>query len=232
VAGDFLVMAATLMRLKVRMLLPTWPEGEEDEEDPRAELVRQLLEYRRFKEAARRLKDREEERRLWYGRGFVPVFESDLPPELEPVSHFALIEVMKDVLARVGEEFFYEVELEDVTLEEKVALVLGELKEHGRVLFLDLINRFPRRAHVVVTFMALLELSKQGEVAVAQEKAFGQIWIYPVREGKVVLTAAEEGDAVPHPDAGAGAGGPPDPEPETQSGGGDAGRTEDTDGTP
>ncbi len=208
VAGDFLVMAASLMRLKARMLLPTWPEGEEEDEDPRTELVRQLLEYRQFKEAARRLQDREEVRRRWYGRGFVPVVESDLPPELEPVSHFALIEVMKDVLSRVGEEFFYEVELEDVTLEEKVALILDELEARGRALFLDMISRHPRRMHVVVTFMAILELSKQGRVAVAQEAAFGQIWIYPVREGKVVLAAAEEGDAVPHPDAGAGAAGP------------------------
>ncbi len=232
VAGDFLVMAATLMRLKARMLLPTWPEGEDEDDDPRAELITQLLEYRRFKEAARRLKDQEEARRLWYGRGFVPSYESELPPELEPVSHFALIEVMKEVLARVGEEFFYEVELEDVTLEEKVALVLGELEGHGRALFLDLVTRFPRRMHVVVTFMAILELSKQGRVAVAQEKAFGQIWIYPVREGKVVLTAAEEGDAVPHPDAGRGAAGPPASESEIRPEGGDAGRAEDADGTP
>ncbi len=187
VAGDFLVMAATLMRLKARMLLPTWPEGEEDEEDPRWELVRQLLEYRQFKEAARRLKDREEERRRWYGRGHVPVFEGELPEELEPVSPFALIDIMKDVLSRVGEEFFYEVELEDVTLEEKTALVLESLEEKGRVLFVDLLTRFPRRMHVVVTFMALLELAKQGQIAVAQEAAFGQIWVYAVRDGRVVV---------------------------------------------
>jgi segregation and condensation protein A len=180
VAGEFLVMAATLMRLKARMLLPTWPEGEEEEEDPRVELMRQLLEYRQFKEAARRLQAKEEERRLLYGRGFIPVVESDAPLELEPVSHFLLIEVLKDVLARVGEEFFYQVELEDVTLEEKMDLVLRELRTQGRVLFLDLVSRTPRRIHIVVTFMAILELARLGQLALAQERNFSQIWLYPV----------------------------------------------------
>lgn len=178
IAGDFLVMAATLMRIKARMLLPTWPEDEE-EEDPRAELVRQLLEYRRFKEAAQDLRTREEEVRQRFGRGFLPDVSDGEPVELEPLSHFTLIEVLKDVLARVGEEFFYEVELEDVTLEEKIDLVLAELEENGRALFVDLVSRFPRRIHIVVTFMAILELARLGRIAVAQDANFGQIWIYP-----------------------------------------------------
>ncbi len=186
VAGDFLVMAATLMRLKARMLLPTWPEDEEEDEDPRSELVRQLLEYRTFKEAAARLQDCEGERRQLYGRGFIPEVQVEFPLELEPVSQFALIEAIKDVLARVGEEFFYQVELEDVTLEEKIALVNHELETRGRVLFTDLLLRHPRRIHVVVTFMAILELAKLSRVALAQEAAFSQIWLYRVQDGKLV----------------------------------------------
>ena len=179
VAGDFLVMAASLMRLKARMLLPTWPEGEEeDEDDPRSELVRQLLEYRQFKEVAQRLQTKEEERRLLFGRGFIPDVEPDHDTPLEPISHFLLIDVLKDVLSRVGEEFFYHVELEDVTLEEKMELVLGELREQGRVLFVDLVSRTPRRIHIVVTFMAILELARLGRLVLAQERAFSQIWIY------------------------------------------------------
>ena len=206
-AGEFLVMAATLMRIKARMLLPTWPDDEE-EDDPRSELIRQLLEYRQFKEAAHTLKEKEEERRLLFGRGFVPEFEAEVPVELEPMSHFVLIDVMKDVLARAGEEFFYSVELEDVTLEEKVELILGELEEKGRALFVDLISRTPRRIHVVVTFMAILELAKMGRLAVAQEASFGQIWVYPVKDGRVVTEAAEEGAPIPDPDAGQGMLGP------------------------
>ena len=194
VAGEFLVMAATLMRIKARMLLPTWPDDEEDEEDPRAELVRQLLEYRQFKEAAQELKQREEERRLLFGRGFVPEGEADIPVELEPMSHFILIDVMKDVLSRVGEEFFYEVELEEVTLDEKITMVLQELAENGRALFVDLIARYPRRIHVVVTFMAILELARLGRIAIAQEAAFRQIWLYPVVDGRVVAEATGESE--------------------------------------
>jgi segregation and condensation protein A len=96
---------------------------------------------------------------------------------------------MRDVLARLGEEFFYEVELEDVTLEEKVDLVLGSLAEQGRILFADLLLRYPRRIHVVVTFMAILELARLGRVALAQESTFAQIWVYPVEHGRIVSPA-------------------------------------------
>jgi segregation and condensation protein A len=197
VAGDFLVMAATLMRLKARMLLPTWPEGEEeDEEDPRLELMQQLLEYRQFKEAARQLQVKEEERRLLFGRGFIPEVEPDRDTPLEPISHFLLIDVLKDVLARVGEEFFYRVELEDVTLEEKMELVLRELETEGRVLFVDLVSRTPRRIHIVVTFMAILELARLGRLALAQERPFSQIWIYRSVPGKPA-GAVEQADPAP-----------------------------------
>ena len=197
VAGEFLVTAATLMRLKARMLLPTWPEGEEEEEDPRADLVRQLLEYRRFKEAARRLREQEEARRRWFARGFLPAVESEGPVELLPVSSFALIDVMKDVLSRVGEEFFYEVAAEEVTVEEKIALILEELRENGRVLFRDLLLRTPRRMHAVVTFMAVLELANREALAVAQEGTFGEIWLYRVeaREADETEAASALSDA-------------------------------------
>jgi segregation and condensation protein A len=177
VAGEFLVMAATLMRIKARLLLPTWPD-DEDEEDPRFELVQQLLEYRRFKEAAERLRVKEAEQRLRFGRGALPEAPG-MEIELAPISHFMLIDVMKDVLARVGEEFFYEVEMEDVTLEEKLELVTRELAEKGRVLFVDLVARTPRRLHIVVTFMAILELARLGRLIIAQEGTFSQIWLYP-----------------------------------------------------
>lgn len=201
VAGEFLVMAATLMRIKARMLLPPAPGAvEEDEEglDPRDELVRQLLEYRRFKEAAERLHDAEELRRHRFERGFAPRFDADGLPELMPISLFSLIDVMKDVLARVGEEFFHEVLLEEVSLEEKMDLIGGELKSRGRVLFLELLERFPRRMHVVVTLMAVLEMARLGQLAVRQERGFGQIWLYRPE----LAPAFEEVEATPIPEPG------------------------------
>jgi segregation and condensation protein A len=185
VAGDFLVMAATLMRIKARMLLPPKPGQTDDDDefiDPRDELVRQLLEYRRFKEAAGQLQSAEESRRHVFERGFIPPIGSDELPELAPVSLFTLLDVLKDVVARVGEEFFHEVVLEEVGLEEKIALVESELAATGRVLFRDLLLRFPRRMHAVVTLMAILELSRLGRIAVRQEGLFGEIWIYHTEE--------------------------------------------------
>lgn len=204
VAGDFLVMAATLMRIKARMLLPPAPGDteEEEEEDPREELVRQLLEYRRFKEAAGQLQGAEETRRRHFERGWLPPIGGDVPPELMPVSVFALIDVLKDVLARVGEEFFHEVVLEEVSVEEKMALIDGELAARGRVLFRDLLERFPRRMHVVVTLMAVLEMTRTGRLRLRQERLFGEIWLYPAaapgEPGAVPPTEGEEeirGDA-------------------------------------
>jgi segregation and condensation protein A len=185
VAGEFLVMAATLMRIKARMLLPPAPgQSEDDEEfvDPRDELVRQLLEYRRFKEAAGQLQSAEEFRRQGFERGYIPPIGGDEPPELAPISLFTLLDVLKDVVSRVGEEFFHEVVLEEVSLEEKIALVESELVASGRVLFRDLLIRFPRRMHAVVTLMAILELSRLGRIAVRQEGLFSEIWIYHADE--------------------------------------------------
>jgi segregation and condensation protein A len=92
----------------------------------------------------------------------------------------------------VGEEFFYEVELEEVRVEEKIDLVLAELREKGRVLFVDLVTRRRHRLHVVVAFMAILELARMGRVVLAQEATFGQIWIYPVKDGRVIRRAGAE----------------------------------------
>lgn len=198
VAGDFLVMAATLMRIKARMLLPVMPEDDDEDGDPRHELVQQLLEYRRFKEAASRLQDQETYRRNIFGRGWLPEPPaSEEPVELAPMPHYVLIDVMKDVLARVGEEFFYEVELEDVSIEEKIALILQEVKEQGRILFADLVARTPRRLHIVVSFMAILELSRLGKIALAQESNFGQLWVYRV-SGAEPGEASEAGEGDHH----------------------------------
>jgi segregation and condensation protein A len=184
VAGEFLVMAATLMRIKARMLLPPPPgeAAEEEEPDPRDELVRQLLEYRKFKEAAGHLQEAEAERRQFFARGFAAPSGADELPELMPVSLFALIDVLKDVLARVGEEFFHEIVMEEVSLEEKIRLIEEELSARGRILFRELVERFPRRIHAVVTLMALLEMARLGRLSVNQERTFGEIWIYPAGE--------------------------------------------------
>ena len=176
VAGEFLVMAATLMRIKAKMLLPLPAVGEEEEEgDPREELVQRLVEYRQFKEAAGTLKTREGERRLLYERGMVPGEEDAGPLPLAPASLFDLLDALNRVMARVPEQTVYEVRAESWSVEDKMSLIATSVAERGSVSFVELLERCRARAEMVVTFVALLELVKLGHVGVVQPEAFGDI---------------------------------------------------------
>jgi segregation and condensation protein A len=181
VAGEFLVMAATLMRIKAKMLLPLPAVGEEEEEgDPREELVQRLVEYRQFKEAAGTLKTREEERRQLYERGMLPGADEAGPLPLAPATLFDLLDALNRVMLRMPEQ----AEVYDV--EEKMSLIARTVAEQGSVSFLTLMQACRARAEVIVTFIALLELVKLGQVAVTQAEPFGDIDIVArTREGSV-----------------------------------------------
>jgi segregation and condensation protein A len=188
VAGEFLVMAATLMRIKSRMLLPP-AIAEEEEEDPRATLVRQLLEYSRFKEAAQDLSGLESARRLLFERGAPAQLEDPESRELLPVSMFRLLDALKTVLSRQVPPIVHTVTAEPLSLEEAMGLMRGRLLEQPRVLFEELLERFVTRIEKITAFLGLLELLKQGSIVAAQESLFGPIWI------------EWRGDMVPIPDA-------------------------------
>ncbi len=178
VAGEFLVMAATLMRIKARMLLPLPSPGEEEEEgDPREELVQRLLEYRQFKEAAGTLRLREDERRLLYERGMLPTDEDAGPLPLAPATLFDLLEAFNRAMARLPEPAVYEVRAEAYDVEDKMAMIARTVAEEGAVLFSTLLLRCRARAEMIVTFVALLELIKVGQVTIAQADHFGDITI-------------------------------------------------------
>jgi len=178
VAGEFLVMAATLMRIKAKMLLPLPAVGEEEEEgDPREELVQRLVEYRQFKEAAGTLKLREEERRQLFERGMIPGDDEMGPLPLAPATLFDLLDALNRVMSRVPAPAVYEVEGELYDVDEKMSLIASTVAEHGSVSFVDLLLRCRVRAEMVVTFMALLELIKLGTVLVVQTENFGDITI-------------------------------------------------------
>lgn len=178
VAGEFLVMAATLMRIKAKMLLPLPASGEEEEEgDPREELVQRLLEYRQFKEAAETLKLKEGERRLLHERGMVPGDDEIGPRPLAPATLFDLLDALHRVLARVPEQTVYEVQGEVYDVEDKMAFIASAVAEAGSVSFSKLLLRCRARVEMIVTFMALLELIKLGRILVAQEQSFGEIQI-------------------------------------------------------
>jgi segregation and condensation protein A len=178
VAGEFLVMAATLMRIKAKMLLPLPQAGEEEEEgDPREELVQRLVEYRQFKEAAETLKGREAERRLLFERGLVPGEDELGPAPLAPATLFDLLDALHRVWARLPEQTVYEVTGEVYDVEDKIALIARTVAENGEASFRELLERCRARAEMIVTFMALLELIKMGQVTIVQSEAFGDIRI-------------------------------------------------------
>ena len=185
VAGEFLVMAATLMRIKAKMLLPLPAVGdEEDEGDPREELVQRLVEYRQFKEAAGTLKLREEDRRHLFERGMVPGEDEMGPLPLAPASLFDLLDALHRVMARrPGEPAVYEVAGEVYDVEDKMSLIARQAAEQGSVDFAALLEACRARLEMIVTFMALLELIKLGRVTVVQPEAFGEIRILYRPEG-------------------------------------------------
>ena len=176
VAGEFLVMAATLMRIKVRMLLPP-AIADEEEEDPREGLVRQLLEYRRFKEASREFESLETERRLLFDRGAPAQLEDPQDGELQPVSLFRLLDALKNVLQRQAPPIVHTITAEPISLEEAIAVIRGQLLRGQRALFEEVLSGFVSRLEKITAFLGLLELLKQERITVSQEELFGPIWI-------------------------------------------------------
>jgi segregation and condensation protein A len=171
-------MAATLMRIKAKMLLPA-PQAaeEEDEGDPREELVQRLIEYRQFKEAASTLRTREEERRQLFERGLLPSEDDAGPLPLAPASLFDLLDAFHRVVARLPEPAVYDVRSEVYDVEEKMAVIARAVAEEGTVMFSTLLMRCRARAEMVVTFVALLELIKLAQVTVMQAEHFDDIAI-------------------------------------------------------
>jgi segregation and condensation protein A len=195
IAGDFLVMASTLTHIKSRMLLPPPenPEAEEDGTDPRAELIRRLLEYKRFKDAAATLEQKEHD----WSRVFTRETEivPELPPEDQPLLFdfhlFDLLAALREVLERVPDAGI-EITAEAVSITEKISHILSRLEHADSMLFADLFDKETTRAHVIATFMALLELMKNRIVKAVQVEQFGAIRLMKaVNEGPTTLSFLE-----------------------------------------
>jgi segregation and condensation protein A len=179
-AGEFLVMAATLTQIKSRMLLPKEESPEEAEaEDPRAELVRRLLEYQRYKEVAESLEEREVVWREVFQRAPAPEPAGDpeevrLSPALE-VGLFDLVGALQKVLERLPSRKALEFQAEEFSVKDKISLILDRLDKEERVSFSALFEGMVSRRAVVVTFLALLELAKMGLIRVFQLEDTGDI---------------------------------------------------------
>ncbi|MCR5396412.1 MAG: segregation/condensation protein A [Lachnospiraceae bacterium] len=190
VMSEFLVMAATLLNIKSKMLLPKEVVEEEEEEDPRAELVQQLLEYKMYKTYAYELRDRQvDANQIFYK---VPTIPDEVLAYEEPVDVDELISdltlnklnvVFQSVLKRQKGRVdpvrsrFGEIKKEEVSVDEKMTEISAYAKSHKRFSFRELLEKQSSKVQVIVTFLVILELMKSGEIHIVQENIFDDIQI-------------------------------------------------------
>jgi segregation and condensation protein A len=181
VAGEFLVMAATLLQIKSKMLLPVEESAEDDEEgpDPREELVRRLLEYKTFKEAARQLDTQERMWREIYSRPITPsedVAQSD-ETLLDNIGLFDLVDALQEILNRNPGKKLLEIIPDNLTVRDRMNVLLEALEGQESIGFEALFEASCHRLVIIVTFLALLELIRLRTVRVYQAENFGPILV-------------------------------------------------------
>lgn len=195
VMSEFLVMAATLLDIKSKMLLPKQETVEEEEEDPRAELVQQLLEYKMYKCMAYELRDRQiDAQRVMFKEPTIPkeVLAYEQPVDLtELVSDMTLAklnDIFKSIMRKQVDKVdpirskFGKIEKEEVSLSDKMIFLEEYCKSHESFSFRNLLEKQSGKMEVIVTFLAILELMKTGKIFISQEHTFDDIWI----ESKIV----------------------------------------------
>lgn len=187
IAGEFLVMAATLIHIKSRMLLPPEEKAEAgtEMEDPRLELVQRLLEYQAYKDAATILREKEEESLLWFSREAAEEEEAEgeepAEPSLFDINIFDLLAAFKKMLDSAPPEV-RTITRETLTVKDKMLLIVDLLENAESMRFEELFKNTVTRTQLIVTFLALLELLRLGLARVYQEKEFGNIWVIKPRK--------------------------------------------------
>lgn len=183
IAGDFLVMAATLLYIKSKMLLPLDEEEEEEEgPDPRAMLIEKLLEYQTFKQAAQELGVLETERGKMFTRQIADYYLQELDPAEAGIDTFSadlydLLQAFHQVLAKASKEMVHEVFEEVVSIEEKMEEIRRRLEAEKRFPFSSLFAKPWSRNELIATFLAMLEITRLKQARVFQDKTFGEIMI-------------------------------------------------------
>ena len=173
VAGDFLVMAAQLVELKSRMLLPRDPAAAVEEvEDPRSELVNRLLEHEKFKAAAQMLWSRATVEQAVFTRAEIETDKTN--PEVA-VGLFDLLTVFQKILARHKEEVLMEIEREEVTMAEMIERLRNMIRSAGELNLVKFFERAQSRRELVVAFLSVLELVRLAEISLIQRETFGEI---------------------------------------------------------
>ena len=179
VASEFLLMAATLMEIKSRMLLPTDPDEEEPEEDPRFELIEQILEYKKYKEYSGHLGERADAEGMIFQRTSKEDIDIETGEPLLEASIFQLMEAFKRVLEYTSEETFSEITLEEVSIEDKMEELRARLREKNNMLLEEIFEgKIRTKAILIATFLALLELIRLKEVAARQKTQLDEIRLF------------------------------------------------------
>ena len=184
VAGEYLVMAAELTRLKSKMLLPSHGDDEDGEEgnDPRAELTRRLMEYQRYKSAAGDLRQLEHERQQLFSRGSEIQVEEGEEEVIVDATVFDLFSAFKEVLNKKTFIEDYEVKITTLSVSAHISRVLDILNKHDSVTFESLFDESQSKQEVIVTFLALLELMRMSLIRVQQGNQFETIRVYPTAD--------------------------------------------------
>ncbi|MEW6008583.1 MAG: segregation/condensation protein A [Candidatus Omnitrophota bacterium] len=177
IASEFLVMAATLIEIKSQMLLPKEEAPQEEELDPRADLVNRLLEYQKYKQVAETLRQRELVFKDVFSRRPETLEERESGEVYFEASLFDLISAFTKALKEVPKEVFYEIIKDEFTVEQKVHDILRLLLNETNIYLDDLFAQAKNKLEIIATFLAILELIRLQEITVAQKEAFGRILI-------------------------------------------------------
>ena len=185
-AGDFIHMAATLMRIKSKMMIPaTAKEDHEDIDDPRLPLLRQLLEYQKFREAAQSLNSLAEVRSRYFARGKfknIPLIEEDPSVFVRDVSIFDIAKYFKTAMDSRPVISQYELQREQISMEDQKAKLFAYVDGDGSLMFSSLMKRLNNKIEIIITFLAILDLIRESKILVIQNKLFSDLEIQVITE--------------------------------------------------
>jgi len=183
-AGDFILMASTLMQIKARMLLPKEIDDKGEEIDPRADLIAALLEYKRYKEMSEELSLNESDQRKLNYRGNFSADEKENPEDLNTllknITIYDLMRAFKQALAERPKEVLHEIQRINVSIDEQINYILNKISGDRELSFIELVRSMNEKIRIIVTFIALLELIKMGQVGLRETYNFNDFLIYGI----------------------------------------------------
>jgi len=187
VAGDFILMAASLMQIKVRMLLPKETDEKGEEIDPRADLVKALLEYKRYKEMSEEMSFMEANMRKYnYRSNFdedSKQASNDYNVLLKNITIYDLIKAFKKALMEKPPEFVHQIKMFNVTIDEQMNYISSKIKDHNSIFFYELMADLNEKFKIVVTFIAILEMVKAGSIGLKESLNVNDFVIYGIENG-------------------------------------------------